>query len=180
MFILFKKILNSNPSQLGDILVQAESIFLYNSDVLQNQKIGSEYPATRIEVSSFPNHSFHTPSSIAQVSSALNVVDLTGGVGSGSSCAGDPGVLDIIYASSTYPSLKTNMIVNRSLTELEPYVFNPAYLVFAEDIIFQDRKTSRQETALLIVLRDSQPKRIMTALNFDDLIAILEPIVVPF
>ena len=177
MFILFKKILNSNPAQLGDILVRAESIFLYNSDVLQNKKTGADYNATRIEISSFPNHSFHTPSTMAQVSSVLNVIDLTGG--SGSQCAGNPGVLDIVYATAGYPLLKTNMIVNNSMSELEPYVFNPEYIVFAEDMVFRDVKTSLQNTALLLVLRDSQPKRIMTALDFNDLIAILEPNIVP-
>ena len=180
MFILFKKILNSNPAQLGDVLVRADSIFLYNSDALQNKKTGADYNATRIEISSFPNYSFHTPSTMNQVSSVLNVVDLTGGAGSGSSCAGNPGVLDIVYATSTFPLLKTNMVVNNSLSELEPYVFNPEYLTFAEEVVFRDQKTSLQVTALLLVLRDSQPKRIMTALDFGDLITILEPNVVPF
>ena len=180
MFILFKKILNGNPAQLGDILVRADSIFLYNSDVLQNKKTGADFNATRIEISSFPNHSFHTPSTMAQVSSMLKVIDLTGGAGSGSSCAGNPGVLDIVYASSTFPLLKTNMVVNNSLTSVESYVFNPEYLVFAEEVVFRDQKTSQQATALLLVLRDSQPKRIMTALEFSDLITVLEPSVVPF
>jgi hypothetical protein len=179
MFIIFKKILNGNPAQLGDILVRADSIFLYNSDILQNKKTGGDYHATRIEISSFPNHSFHTPSTMAQVSAMLNVIDLTGGAGSGSSCAGNPGVLDIIYAASTFPLLKTNMVVNNSLTSVEPYVFNPEYLVFAEEVVFRDQKTSQQATALLLVLRDSQPKRIMTALEFSDLITVLEPSVVP-
>lgn len=179
MFILFKKILNNNPAQLGDILVRADSILLFNSDVLQNKKTGMDYNATRIEISSFPNHSFYTKSTMAQVASMLKVIDLTGGAGSGSSCAGNPGVLDIIYAASTYPLLKTNMIVNNSLTAVEPFVFNPEYLVFAEDIVFRDQKTSQEVTAMLLVLRDSQPKRIITALDFGDLITILEPSVVP-
>lgn len=179
MFILFKKILNDNPAQLGDILVRADSIFLYDSDVLLNQKTGTNYTATRIEISSFPNFSFNTPSTMDQVSSVLNVIDLTGGAGVGSQCAGNPGVLDIVYPSIRFPLLKTSMIVNNSLTQLEPYVFNPEYLVFSENMIFQDSKTSLQNTALLIVLRDSQPKRIMTALEMDVLVSILEPIVVP-
>lgn len=179
MFLLFKKILNSNPAQLGDILVRADSVLLYNSDVLQNQKTGSDYVATRIEIASVPNYSFHTTSTIAQVSSMLNVVDLTGGAGIGSSCAGNPGVLDIIYASSKFPLLKANMVVNNSLTSVEPYIFNPEYLVFAEEFVFRDQKTSQQATALMLVLCDSQPKRIMTALDFSDLVTILEPSVVP-
>ena len=64
MFLLFKKILNSNPAQLGDILVRADSVMLYNSDVLQNQKTGSDYVATRIEIASVPNYSFHTTSTL--------------------------------------------------------------------------------------------------------------------
>lgn len=180
MFILFKKILNGNPAQLGDILVRADSIFLYNADILQNKQTGVDFSATRIEISSFPNHSFHTTSSMDQVASKLNVIDLTGGAGSGSSCAGNPGVLDIIYPMTKFPLLKTNMVVNNSLTSVEPFVFNPEYLVFSENIVFRDQKTSQQVVALLLVLRDSQPKRIMTALDFDDLVTVLEPLVVPF
>ena len=179
MFLLFKKILNDNPAQLGDIIVSAESVFLYNADVLQNKKTGRDYVTTRVEISSFPNYSFYTPSTMDQVSSVLKVIDLTGGAGSGSYCAGDPGVLDIIYMATTFPLLKANMLVNNSLSEVEPYVFNPEYIVFAENVVFQDRKTAQQATALLLVLRDSQPKRIMTELDFGDLVTILEPTVVP-
>lgn len=179
MFILFQKILNNNPAQLGYVLVNSDSILLYNEDTLQNQKTGQDYTATRVEVYSFPNYSFHTKSSMAQVSSVLNVIDVTGGAGAGSSCAGNPGVLDIIYASSTYPMLKANMLVNNSRNELEPYVFNPEYIVFSEEIVFRDQKTSQQSTAVLLVLRDAQPKRIMTDLAFADLVTLLEPISVP-
>lgn len=179
MFILFKKILNDNPTQLGDILVRADSIFLYDTVVLKNQKTGTSYTGTSIEISSFPNHTFNTPSTIDQVSSVLNVIDITGGAGVGSSCAGNPGVLDIIYPATSYPLLKTNMIVNNSATQLHPYVFNPEYLVFSENIVYQDSKTSAQNTALLIVLRDSQPRRIITALELDVLVAVLEPVIVP-
>lgn len=180
MFLHFKKILNSNPAQLGDIIVRADSIFLYNNDVLENRKTGTNYQATRIELSSFPNYSFHTPSTMAQVSSVLKVIDLTGGGSStGSSCAGNPGVLDIVYMSTSFPLLRANMLVNNSKSELEPYVFNPDYIVFTEEVVFQDRKTQQQDTAVLLVLRDSQPKRIMTDLDFSDLMTVLEPTSVP-
>lgn len=179
MFLLFKKILNSNPNQLGDIIVRADSLFLYNDDVLENRQLGINYHATRVEISSFPNYTFYTPSTVDQVSSTLKVVDLTGGAGSGSSCAGNPGVLDIVYASSNYPMLKANMLQNQSKLELQPYVFSPEYLVFAEDVVYQDLKTKMQDTALLIVLRDSQQRRFMTDLDFSDLVTILEPTVVP-
>lgn len=181
MFLLFKKILNSNPNQLGDIIVRADSLFLYNDDVLENRQLGVNYNATRVEISSFPNYTFYTPSTVAQVSSVLKVVDLTGGAGpgTGSSCLGDPGVLDIVYAATNFPLLKANMLQNQSKTELQPYVFSPEYLIFAEDVVFQDMKTKMQDTALLIVLRDSQQRRFMTDLDFADLQTILEPIVVP-
>jgi hypothetical protein len=180
MFLHFKKILNSNPAQLGDIIVRADSIFLFNNDILLDQKTGLNYNATRVELSSFPNYSFHTPSTMAQVSSVLNVIDLTGGgSNTGSSCAGSPGVLDIIYLSTEFPLLQANMLVNSSKSELEPYVFNPEYIVFTEEVVFQDRKTQLQDTAVLLVLRDSQPKRIMTDLDFSDLLMVLEPTIVP-
>ena len=71
------------------------------------------------------------------------------------------------------------MLVNNSRNELEPYVFNPEYIVFSEEIVFRDQKTSQQSTAVLLVLRDAQPKRIMTDLAFADLVTLLEPISVP-
>lgn len=179
MYLLFKKILNSNPAQLGDILVNADSILLYNSDVLQDKKTGQDYIATRVEIYSFPNYSFHTKSTVAQVSSMLKVIDITGGAGSGSSCAGNPGVLDLIYMATKYPLLKANMLVNGSKTQLEPYVFNPEFISFSETITYRDQKTSNEDQATLLVLRDSQPRRIMTDLDFDDLVTLLEPSVVP-
>lgn len=179
MFILFQKILNNNPAQLGYVLVKSDSILLYNADTLQNQKTGQDYTATRVEVYSFPNYSFHTPSTVAQVSSVLKVIDVSGGAGVGSSCLGNLGVLDIVYAASTFPMLKANMLVNNSKSELEPFIFNPEYIVFSEEITFRDQKTSLQSTAVLLVLRDAQPKRIMTNLAFADLITLLEPVSVP-
>lgn len=179
MFLLFKKILNSNPAQLGNIIVRADSIFLYNEDVLENRKLGTSYTATRVELSSFPNHSFYTPSTIGQVSSVLNVIDVTGGAGVGSSCLGNPGVLDIVYMSTSYPLLRANMIVNNIETELQEFVFNPDYLVFSENVLYRDQRTAQEKIALMIVLRDSQQRRIMSNLEFDDLQAILEPVLVP-
>lgn len=179
MFLLFKKILNSNPAQLGDIIVRADSLFLYNDDVLENRQLGVSYSATRVEISSFPNYTFYTPSTVDQVSSTLKVIDLTGGAGTGSYCAGNPGVLDVIFPSTSYPMLKANMLQNQSKLELQPYVFSPEYLVFSENVVYQDLKTKMQDTALLIVLRDSQQRRFMTDLEFDDLVTILEPTVVP-
>ena len=75
--------------------------------------------------------------------------------------------------------LKANMLQNQSKLELQPYVFSPEYLVFSENVVYQDLKTKMQDTALLIVLRDSQQRRFMTDLEFDDLVTILEPTVVP-
>jgi hypothetical protein len=179
MFLLFKKILNSDPTQRGDIIVRADSILLYNEDVLENRKLGVNYTATRVELASFPNHSFYTPSTLAQVSSVLKVIDMTSGAGTGSTCAGDPGVLDILYVPISYPLLKTSMIVNNIEAELQDVVFSPDYLVFSENIIYRDQRTGQQKTALMVVLRDSQQRRVMTNLEFSDLQAVLDPTPVP-
>lgn len=179
MFILFKKILNSNPAQQGDILVRSDSIFLYNQDTLEDQKLRVSYNATRIELSSFPNHSFYTLTTVDDLSTMLNVVDMTSGVGSGSSCAGDTGVLDTVYAVTKYPMIRANMILNQNRNEIQAYVFNPEYLIFAEDVVYYDKRLNAERQALMVVLRDSQQKKILTNLMLADLIAILEPLVAP-
>ena len=179
MFILFKKILNSNPAQLGNVLVRADSIFLYNEDTLEDHKMRVSYQASRVELSSFPNHSFYTLTTIDALSSLLDVVDMTSGVGSGSSCAGDAGVLDTVYAVTKYPMIRANMILNQNRNELQAYVFNPEYLIFAEDVVYYDQRLNQQRTALMIVLRDSQQKKILTDLLLADLVAVLEPIIAP-
>ena len=179
-FLLFQKIKNNNPAQVAPIIVRADSIFLYSDDALQNRVANTNYTATRVELSSFPNYNFYTTSLLNSVSSVLNVIDVTGGAGtSGSSCAGSPGILDTVYVSTTYPMIKANMLVNQSKDQLYPYVFNPEYLVFAETVTYLDKGTGVEDVALLLVLRDAQPRRILTDLAFDDLVTILDPAVVP-
>lgn len=174
MYLFFKKILNSNPAQLGDIIVETDSILFYNADTLLDQKRGINYQATRVEISNFPGFSFHTLSTVDQISSVLDVHNLTliGGVS-------DPTEIKIIYPISKFPMIKASMLVNDSFTEVENCVFNPKYIVFAEDIIVRDRKTSLSKVALLIVLRDSQPRRLVLNLDFNDIQSALNATIVP-
>lgn len=180
MFLHFSKIRNSNPAQIEGITVRLDSIMLITEDVLENRTLNVNYTATRVEISSFPNYTFHTTASMNTVAALLEgVVDVTGGAGSGSTCAGDPGVLDLVYAEARYPMLRVNMLVNSSKHYLQEHVINPEYLVFAEDLVFIDSFTRNQDSALLMVMRDSQPKRLLVDLTLADLDAILDPTVVP-
>lgn len=178
-FYTFYKIFNDNPLQVTPIMVQRNSIFYMNEDYTQ-----SNYVATRVEIYGFPNYSFYTPTPLSLVLNSLailhQVIDARSGAGVGTQCANTPGVIDFVYPVTYFPFIRANMIVNHTRSQLQEYIFNPNYLVFAEESPFRDIKTGLQDVGLTLVLRDSQAKNtLLTDLSFAELSTILDPHVIP-
>jgi hypothetical protein len=172
MFLTFQKITTATPSKKSKILVNSESMLLLDVDTFENKELGVQYDATRIEVIGFPNHKFHTLTTFNDVLTYVPAIDLTQGLGIGSQCAGTPGVLNFVQPSIQFPLIKTLAVFNNSL-ETREYAFNPNFIVYAEEVKYGG---NGQYTGLMISLRDTQPRQILTKLALSDLISILDPI----
>lgn len=179
MFLNFQKITTATTSKRSSVLINADAIMLMEVDQLEDKDYGTTFDATRVEVVGFPNLGFHTVSTLDIISSSVKVIDARNGLGAGSTCGGDPGVVDFCYTITKLPMLKCSMIFNSSISSLQDYVFNPSFLIYAASIVFTDAVSRNQETGLLIVLRDAQPRRILTNLLYSDLCGLLGAIDIP-
>lgn len=168
MFLNFKKLSNA----ITDVLVKSDSIMLVESDsVFIN---GTTYPnATRIEIAGYSRMGFHTTSTFAQVTSVLYTVDVTAGF--------DPTVCgaDLVYPAVSYPLITTNMVFNSTLSEIEPFAFNPTFLISAEEVTFIDVVSHAQQIGLMVSLHDVNPRRVLTDLTLAQLKTILRAVDVP-
>jgi len=142
--------------------------------------VNGPYDVTRIEVPGLQQRAaLLTHSTLDMVTSIIKTVDARFGLGIGTTCNNDAGVLDYIYPTTKYPMLKCSMIFNSSLSTLRDYVFNSSYLISAEDVQFFDPMSNVHGVALMVVLKDAQPRRILTNLLYSDLCAILGAVDVP-
>lgn len=172
MFVTFQKITTSNPSKKSTILVNTESILYMDVDSFEDKSYGGMYDATRIEV---PNYKFFTATPMADILSIIPSVDFTSGVATtGSQCAGTPGALNIILPKIDWPLIKAPMVFNNSPTETREYVFNPSFIVYVEPVMYNG-PGGRQYPALMVVLRDNQPRQVLSKLDMADIISLLEP-----
>lgn len=174
MFIQFTKINTAHPTITSPLMVNSADIMQITTDRFQNVDTGIEYIATRVDVIGHPVYSFHTLSTINQINVVLPMVNVTGGAGTGGSCV-DPSSLDIVYPQAVFPHIRLLSIFNSSLSTTEEHVINPNHLVWAEDMMFYDRISNQQETALLVTLRDTPPRRILSTLLYSDLAILLAP-----
>jgi hypothetical protein len=167
MFLNFQKISN----QTSNVLIKSDSIMLLESaNVMIN---GTLTAVTSVEIAGYTRMGFNTPSTFSQVVSVVRSVDVRAGF--------DPAVCgaNLVYPTMSYPLVQTNMIFNNTMNELVPYAFNPTYLVSAESVSYIDVFDKTQRTALMIVLHDVNPRRIMTNMTFNQLKTILGAIDVP-
>ena len=179
MFLTFDKITTATPTKKSKILVNSESLLLMDSDTFENKELGSSYEATRVEVIGFPNHKFYTLATVSSILALVPSIDMTQGVATiGSQCLNTPGALNFILPSVQYPLIKTLMIFNNSPSETREYVFNPNFIVYAEEVTFYS-SGNQQQTGLMVSLRDTQPRQILTKMTLADLITLLEPVTVP-
>ncbi len=162
MFLTFNKITTSRASGTSRMIVSADSILAVTTD--QGHTTVEVSAATRFAVSQ----------TVDQVLSYLNVVDVTAGAGVGSQCSVS-GVLDFVYPTARFPHLKALMIHNSNLDETETISFNPNFVITAEEVLFNNERVAGQSTGLMVLLRDTTPRRMLLKLSFDDLVAVLGP-----
>jgi len=175
MFLQFQKITTQYPSRRSPIIVNTAAIQLIKVMTFDSMETGTPYTATAIEVLGFPKYTFYVTTQLATILSYLKVTDITNGFIPGTSCAGGNS-LDIVYPQIHYPLIKAKAIENNTVTQTSDYVFNPDYLLYAEDTIFNDSVTQSQQTALMVTIRDTGPTGVLTKLPFADLVQILKPI----
>lgn len=176
MFLSFQKITTATASRRSQILVNSDEIMYMEVDSVYDKTDNVYYDATRVELI---YNTFHTPSTFTDIASVSAMVDIRNGVGEGFQWENDPGVVDFTYPVTTLPLLRCNQIANSSRTTLNDYIFNPKFLIYAETVTFNDAINKTVEPALLIVLKDTHPKRILTDLVYDDLVNLLSASIVP-
>lgn len=178
MFLTFQKISTASPDRKTPIIINSEALLMLEQQVFTNTQMGGQYTATRVEVIGFPHYSFHTPTPLNVILGITKTIDLTQGVSAGSECAGTPGVLNVVRPAVSLPLVKTKSVFNYSATEYKEYVFNPNFLVYAEEVKYGGQGNS-EFTGLMISLRDSSMRQVLTQLPMSDLIALLSPTTVP-
>ena len=137
MFLEFQKITNSRPSQRSPIIVNSSAILKLDTDEFENHEGHGRYLATRVEVIGFPKYTFHTLTTMDDVLTHLFSVDVTSGLVPGNICAGG-NTTGIVFPMAQYPFMKVSAIFNNTITETDSYAFNPNYLVYTEEVFFND------------------------------------------
>jgi hypothetical protein len=176
MFLEFQKITTSSQTNNSPIIVNSNTIISINEDELENKEIGGFYIVTRIEIAAFPKYAFFTRTSLSDVLTYIQHSDTTSSNTGNTTCA-DGSIIFIPTIDHSF--IKTEMFFNYTITESVPYVFNPNFLVYAESTIFNDKITYQQEKGLMISLRDSTPKNILTKLTYQQIFDLLHPIQIP-
>lgn len=174
MFIEFQKITTAYPSRRSSVIVNADALLALSVDEFENKEVGAIYAATRVDVIGFPKYTFFTMTDLDVLAETINAVDVTSGFSSGISCDGGT-VIDTVYPTVRYPFIKAPAIFNNTITETDNFIFNPNFMLYAENVIFNDVVMRSQQTALMIVLRDTAPTKIMSTLNYQDLFNMLQP-----
>jgi len=173
-FYEFHKITTAYPSQKSPIIVNFDSILTIDANTFENKEDGLPYEATRIEIEGTPKHSFYVSTLLNTVMTNFDCIDATGLFVPGSSFNGGTGI-DTYYPYPTFPLIKAKMVFNNTVNESRDFVFNPIHLMYAESVIFKDSSSGVQQTALMIALRDSPPRKILTLMNYSMLVQILQP-----
>jgi len=174
MFLEFQKITTATPSKKSPIIINSDALLTINTDKIENKAQGGMMTVTRIEVIGYPKYTFYTATSFDAVAAIIGTVDVTHGLIPGSPCIGG-NTVEQVYPTIRYPYLKASAIFNNTVTETDDYIFNPNFMLFAENTVFNDAATRSQQTGLMIVLRDTAPTKILTKLSYDVLFGILQP-----
>jgi hypothetical protein len=178
MYLEFTKINTSHPTTTSQVIVDADEIMLISYDTFRNLDTQSQYDCTRVDVLGHPVYSFHTLSTIDQIHTVVPMIDVRGNVASTNSSCIDPNSLDIVYPVANFPLIRLTVIHNNRVSESEEHVINPNHIVWAEATVFNDQQTNQQVSALLLCLRDTGPRRIISTLPFLALELLLSPALV--
>lgn len=177
-FIRLQKLTTRSPSSGEPILFNKSDVLVVDEEALVDQGSGSPFTARRIILNGSPEYTFYTMVSLSSILTALGAINLTGGLGSGSTCAGNPGVLDIVTLDANYPMLEVRKVVNNIASQTATITFNPNFLLHALEHPYQDEDTEVQSIGLMVAMKAVSPRRFMITLTMDDLTALLEPIVI--
>ncbi len=176
-FLKFEKLTTGTTSKHSSLLVNRETLLLVEPVTLEDKELGTTFVASRVVIIGYPEYTFYTLTSLATLQATLDAVDGTGAITvGGSSCSLDPGVLDIVSVSTQLPLLKLLRVNNNISTLTTPYVCNPNYLLYAEEVPFLDEDTELQVTGLMLTFRGNPLRRVPTKLTFAELCTLLEPL----
>jgi len=173
MFLLFNKFTNTAVS--SELVINAFELLTIDFNNYEN---GSNviYNATHVEVGN-PKYQFYTPSTLASIELALNVIDISGGFVPGPPCSGGHSST-IIAPQSQFPLMEVQIINNNTVSEWRRLILNPTKILYSENVTFIDASSGAQTTATLIVMNDINRTTFRTTLPWADLKSILQPVIV--
>lgn len=175
MFLELQKITTSNSSKKSPIIINSSAILKIETDQFEDKETRTMFDATRLELIGYPKYTFYTLTSMDVILDKLTYVDVTNGFVPGSTCAGGNS-LGISYPEITYPIIKAPRIFNNTVSESDVYAFNPTCLIYTEEFTFNDSMLNRQSTAMMVVLRETSPLKIPTAISYEVMSQILKPV----
>jgi len=178
-FIQLDKFTTRTVSEVAPFIFNKDSFLISEKETIRDASDGHQFVATRVTLLGTPEYTFYTLVDQDVLATALGTVDVTQGLTpGGSSCAGDPGVMDTITYDAEYPMLKLLKILNKVTTNTLEYVCNTNEILYIEEIVYQDKATQMPATALVITFTSTTPRRVMTKLSFADISALLDPDIV--
>jgi hypothetical protein len=178
-FIQLQKLTTASAASAAPFLFNFET-FLFSEIVsMLDASTGAQITPTRVTLAAVPEYSFNTLVLPTQLAGAfLSFVNVTGALTpGGSSCAGDPGVLDLELVASDLPILYVNRIINNVASEKKPFYCNLNYLLYAEQTPYRDEATGAQAFATTMVFHSSAPRKHLCDIAFTDLSTLIDPLV---
>ena len=168
--------LKTDLSGTSTIIIKANDILQVSEIQAQNKVTQQTEIVRQIILVGYPEYAFMTYTPLLAFESTLKAVDITGGLGLGSSCL-VPGVLDIVNVDSSYPMVKLWRIKNTITTLIDPLLVNLNYLYFAEEVPFTDEVLQTQVSAMVLSFQGDPLRKTVTNASLSNLVAILEPII---
>lgn len=146
---------------------------------LFDKESGVQFNATEVSLLGYPEYTFRTTVTQANLLAALGGGTLLPGapfVG-GPSCS-VPGGSILVSAAITLPLLTVNRVINKIKTHTHDVVINPNYIMYVESQVYQDEDLETEVSGALIVLNSTPPRQVPTNLSLVDISAFLEPTVI--
>lgn len=163
MFFTFQKLTNSRASGTSLIVINQNAILMVASDTFELNN--ASYDTTRVEVIGFPQQTFHTQTTMDDIMSHMTSFDAIVNPITGSS------LTPLIEDEKLYPLIKIQAIKNKNPNETSDFIFNPNYLVTAEEVEY-----ATGHTGLMLSLRDIGPRQILAKLSVDELILLFDSV----
>lgn len=178
-FFQLDRLTTTTTSHLKPIIFDGDAVLYAHVLKLYDKEQGIPFNATEVSVLGYPEYTFRTLVTLANLSVALGGGTLLPGfpfVGDPSCSV--PGGPVLVSIDGRLPQLLVRRVINRIKSTTESVMLNPNYIVYVETQTYQDEDTEVETSGALIVLNSTPPKQVPTNLSFAEVSAFLEPTII--